>query len=552
VRYEPNRTRHRAPEEAPLAGASIPPQVAATPAFEIGDLSPAAFPHPVTRFRVIETHISWVVLTGSFAYKIKKPARYDFLDASTLTRRLELCQEELRLNRRLAPDLYVDVLPLTREGGQLKVGGSGPAVEYAVRMLEFDPCEELATQLDAGKVWLSDVRALAIKIAEFHRHAAVAAPESALGGVASIRDQIVDNVAELERCLEQSDDIAAIRRLDDWLRRSLAESSPLLALRKRDGAVRECHGDLHAHNIVRWRQQWTPFDCIEFNPDLRWIDVISDVAFLFMDLVAHGRRDLAHAFLSRYLEETGDYEGLRVLPLYAVYRALVRAKVDALGAKFASADSARALRERQARRLRVAADLIRPRLPALLITHGVAACGKSWLSERLIPELHAVRVRSDLERKRLAGMEALEISHSGIGENLYDAAVTDHLYARLRECAESALAGGLNVIVDAAFLGAAQREQFRQLAMQQHVPFLILWCHASTATLHARLDERAEAGLDPSEATRAVLDHQVATLEPLSAQEETHTLQIDTSSLTNVDVVVDAVKDRLRGSRRVS
>jgi hypothetical protein len=528
----------------------MPPQVSATTAFEIGELSPTAFPHPVTRFRVIETHISWVVLTGSFAYKIKKPVRYDFLDASTLARRRELCKEELRLNRRLAPDLYVDVLPLTREGGQLKVGGPGSAVEYAVRMREFDPCEELATQLDAGKVWLSDVRALAIKIAEFHRHAAVAAPESPLGDVASIRDQIVDNVAVLERCLEQSEDIAAIRQLDDWLRRSLAESSPLLALRKRDGAVRECHGDLHAHNIVRWRQQWTPFDCIEFNPELRWIDVISDVAFLFMDLVAHGRRDLAHGFLSRYLEETGDYQGLRVLPLYAVYRALVRAKVDALGAKSASAEGARALRERQARRMRVAADLSRPRLPALLITHGVAACGKSWLSERLIPELQAVRVRSDLERKRLAGMEALEVSRSGIGENLYDAAVTERLYARLRECAESALAGGLNVIVDAAFLGAAQREQFRQLATQQQVPFLILSCHAGTATLDARLDERAGAGLDPSEATRAVLDHQLATLEPLSAQEGTYALRIDTSSLANVGVVVDAVKDRLRGARR--
>jgi len=551
-RDEPSRGIHRVPQEGPLASAYMPPQVSATTAFEIGELSPAAFPHAVTGFRVIETHISWVVLTGSFAYKIKKPVRYDFLDASTLELRRELCEEELRLNRRLAPDLYVDVLHLTRDGGQIKVGGSGSAVEYAVRMREFDPSQDLATQLEVGSVRLSDLRSLAIKIAEFHRHAAVAAPETPLGDVASIRAQIVDNVAVLEQCLEQPEDIAAIRRLDNWLRRSLAESKPLLALRKRDGSVRECHGDLHAHNIVRWRQQWTPFDCIEFNPDLRWIDVFSDVAFLFMDLVAHGRRDLAHGFLSRYLEETGDYDGLRLLPLYAVYRALVRAKVDALGAKSASAEGARALRERQARRLRVAADLIRPPLPALLITHGVAACGKSWLSERLVPELHAVRVRSDLERKRLAGMEALENSRSGIGENLYDAAVTDYLYARLRACAESALAGGLSVIVDAAFLEAGQREQFRQLATRQQVPFLILSCHAGTSILHARLDERAGTGRDPSEATRAVLDHQLATHEPLSAQEETYALRIDTSSLTNVDVVVDAVKDRLRGSRRVS
>jgi uncharacterized protein len=524
------------------------PEVSTTTAFEIGELSPSAFPHAAPRIRVIETHISWVVLTGTFAYKIKKPVQYDFLDASTLERRRELCREELRLNRRLAPDLYVDVLPLARESGQLKVGGRGPAVEYAVRMHEFDPSQDLATQLEADRVWLSDMRSLAVTIAKFHRHAAVAAPESPLGDVASVRDQIVDNLTVLKRHVEATEDVAAIRRLDDWLQRDLAESRSLIALRKRGGAVRECHGDLHAHNIVRWRQQWTPFDCIEFNPDLRWIDVMSDVAFLFMDLGAHHRRDLAHAFLSRYLEETGDYQGLRLLPLYAVYRALVRAKVDALAAKSASAESARALRARQARRLNVAAELIKDRLPVLLITHGVTACGKSWLSERLIPEIHAVRVRSDLERKRLAGMEALEDSGSGVAEKLYAAAVTDRLYARLRECAESALAGGLNVIVDASFLGAAQREQFRQLAIQRHVPFLTLSCHASTPTLHARLDSRARARLDPSEATRAVLDHQLATQDPLTAQEEAHAMPIDTSSLTNVDAVVDAVKDRLRGS----
>jgi predicted kinase len=194
----------------------------------------------------------------------------------------------------------------------------------------------------------------------------------------------------------------------------------------------------------------------------------------------------------------------------------------------------------------VAAELIRDRLPALVITHGVTACGKSWLSERLIPTIRAVRVRSDLERKRLAGMEALEHSGSGVGEKLYAATVTDRVYARLRECAESALAAGLNVIVDASFLGAAQREQFRQLAMRQHIPFLILSCHANTATLHARLENRARTRLDPSEATRAVLDHQLATEQPLTAQEQAHALRIDTSSLTTVDMVVDAVKDRLR------
>ena len=193
----------------------------------------------------------------------------------------------------------------------------------------------------------------------------------------------------------------------------------------------------------------------------------------------------------------------------------------------------------------VAAELIGDRVPALLITHGITACGKSWLSERLIPAIHAVRVRSDLERKRLAGLEPLEPSGSGVGEKLYAADVTNRVYGRLSECAESALAAGFSVIVDASFLGRDQREQFRQLAVRRHVPFMILSCQANTATLNLRLENRTRARRDPSEATRAVLDHQLATAQPLTAQEQAHALLIDTNALTTVDAVVNAVKERL-------
>ncbi len=324
---------------------------------DIQELSPAAFTHAVTRLRVVETHISWILLTGHYAYKIKKPVHYDFLDARTLDRRRELCAEELRLNQRLAPHLYLDVVPVTREQGRLRIGGSGPAIEYAVRMHEFDPSQELSSQLEAGAVTAEDLASLATSLADFHRNAAFAGADSAFGESAAVRAQVLDNLPVLEQHFAAPEDLAAIRRLDDWLQRSLAESAPLIAQRKRDGHVRECHGDLHARNVVRWQQHWLPFDCIEFNPDLRWIDVMSDVAFLFMDLAAHDRQDLAHAFLSRYMEETGDYQGLRLLPLYAVYRALVRAKIDALAAQSVSAESARALSARGLRRIRVAGEL---------------------------------------------------------------------------------------------------------------------------------------------------------------------------------------------------
>jgi hypothetical protein len=517
-----------------------------TTQFDIRELlSPAAFPHAVTRLRLVETHISWIVLTGHYAYKIKKPVRFDFLDASTLELRRELCQEELRLNQRFARDLYLDVCAIVRENGQLKLSGSGPAVEYAVRMHQFEPAQELSSRLAEGTVTPSDMTSLATALADFHRAAAVAAPGSTYGTLAAVAAQIHDNQAVLMQHLAGPQAKAAVTKLGEWLDDSLRELAAVIDQRKRSGAIRECHGDLHARNIVRWRQQWLPFDCIEFNADLRWIDVMSDLAFLFMDLAAHDREDLAYALLSRYLEHSGDYDGLRVLRLYAVYRALVRAKIDAIGAQALPPESAQSMLTRESERLRIASELTAPRQPSLMITHGVTACGKSWLSEHLVTAIHAVRVRSDLERKRIAGLAPLAHSGSGVGEKLYAAQATDRTYERLRECADAALAARLNVIVDASFLRAGQREMFRELALRQRCQFVILSCHASRATLHARLDTRSRIGLDPSEATLAVLEHQLATQEPLTAEEQAHVLLIDTNWLTSADAGIESVRSRI-------
>jgi len=510
-------------------------------------LVPAAFSHGVTHLLLKETYISWIVLTGHYAYKIKKPVRFDFLDASTLKRRRELCAEELRLNRRLAPDLYIDVQPVTEEDGQLRLDGRGRVVEYAVRMHEFDPSQELASRLQNHTVLPNDMRALAASVADFHRGAAVAPSDSAYGTIETVHAEILDNLALLLKYRTGVDDANALAGLSEWLRRSLAELAPLITQRKHSGAVRECHGDLHARNIVRWHQQWLPFDCIEFEPKLRWIDVISDVAFLFMDLVAHARPDLAYAFLSRYLEQTGDYEGLGVLRLYAAYRALVRAKVDALGAESSSPETAQLLRAHGADRVNAAAQLIEPHPPALMIMHGVTACGKSWLSEQLVSTVRAVRVRSDLERKRLAGLAALELTASDVREGLYAAEPTEQTYARLLECAQSGVRAGFNMIVDATFLRIAHREMVRQLALQEHCYYVIVSCHASRQTMDARLETRARIGLDPSEATRAVLDHQLATQEPLTPQEQAHAVCVDTNWVTTADAGIEAVKARLAG-----
>lgn len=513
-------------------------------------LDPAAYPHPVSQPRLRETHVSWVVLTGAFAYKIKKPVRFDFLDASTLERRAALCAEELRLNRRHAPELYLDVVPVTREAGRLRVGGSGTPVEFAVRMRQFDPSQELAEQLDRNAVTPADMQALAELLADLHARAGVAGAESPHGTFALLRAQVLGNLVQLRPLLAGSQ-LQTLGQLAERMQAALQRLEPLVAGRRDTGHVRECHGDLHAGNVVRWQQRWMAFDCLEFDPALRWIDVMGDVAFLYMDIIAHGHEELASELLSCYLEQTGDYAGLRLLRLHAGDRALVRAKVNALHAAAARPAGRATLQAAVDARLALAAHLMAPAKPALVIMHGVAASGKSHLAARLVPALHAVRIRSDLERKRLAGVAPLAQRHAAQGAGDYTVQATQRTYERLLQCAEAAIDGGCTAIIDATFLQAAQRTLFQQLAARRGCRFLIVFCAADTPTLRSRLLARAAGGDDPSEATLAVLEHQLRSVQPLTGQELQHAVQFDTGRRDCDTLAVPAIAKRLEKPRDV-
>ena len=514
--------------------------------FSIDDLLvAAAFPHPVTQLQLKQTHVSWVVLTGPFAYKIKKPVCYDFIDASTLERRRFLCEEELRLNRRLAPDLYVGIAAIVSENGRLIVGGRGDPLEFAVRMRQFDPLEELAERLARYDVTRQDMGSLGALLADFHARADVAPASGPFGTLQKLRERMLDNFALLRRHLDGEPERKLLERLETWTKVSLARLEPLIHSRRQSGAVRECHGDLHTRNIVRWRQQWLPFDCLEFDPELRWIDAISDAVFLFMDLASRGREDLACEFMSRYLEETGDYAGLRLLPLYATYFALVRAKVDALGAENAGDVERLALENRLSERLATAVRFMGAGPPAIVIMHGVTASGKSWLSEQLVSAIHALRIRSDLERKRLEGVAPLARRIFGVGEGSYGAASTQVIYERMLELADAALDGNCKVVVDATFLDPAHRDMFRRLALHRQCPFQIVSCTSDATTLASRLQTRTRNGLDPSEATQAVLDQQLQTQQPLTAEELQHTVRADTSRPGSANASIKEIRKRL-------
>lgn len=508
-----------------------------------------AFAHPVSHLDVVETHISWVILTGTYAYKIKKAVHYDFIDASTLEQRRKLCEEELRLNRRLAAELYLAVVPIGREHGRLHMDSSHEVIEYAVRMREFDRSQELAALLAAHEVQADEVGSLAQRLAEFHAQAPPAAEKSAFGRYEQVRETLLGNIAALNTAGVEPEFRHVLTQLTDWTQDAVARHREEIDFRRVNGAVRECHGDLHARNVVRWRGKLVPFDSLEFNPGMRWIDVMSEIAFLHMDLVGHDRSDLASTLLSRYLETGGDYHGLPLLRFYAVYRALVRAKVDALQA--AGTDDPRLgaeLRARSADRIHLARRFTDEADPCLIIMSGVSGSGKSWLSEQLVPALAAVRVRSDIERKRILGTSVAQPGHAGLNEGPYAAQSTDRTYARLLECAESSLAGGQSTIVDAAFLNTLQRELFLGLARRRRARFLIVRCSAEPGLLRDRVRSREAGGQDASEATLAVLAHQLATQHPLQEREQACTIEIDTGALGSPRGAIDAVRRRLESA----
>ena len=479
--------------------------------------APACYPHAVSKVRVIETHISWVLLTGEFAYKIKKPLDLGFLDFSTPDKRLAACREELRLNRRLAPDIYLDVVPLTGTPDAPRLGGDGPAFDHAVKMRQF-PAD---ATLDRAGVTPDQIDAIAHAIAHFHEHACARADAAApWGNPDAVWQPVAQNFAQIAPHLADPDRAAQLDALRQWSGAEHARLAPLMAARRRDGFVRECHGDLHLGNLAWADGRLIVFDCLEFDPALRWIDVQSEIAFLYMDLLQRGRADLAWLFLNLWLEATGDYAGVALLRYYAVYRALVRAKVAAIRSAQAGGGASGEVHAEVAALLDLATRLTQPLPVRLSITHGLSGSGKTTVTRTLMQAPGAIRLRSDIERKRLAGLGALARSGSGIGQQLYAADTTRRTYQHLAGRAGDLLDAGWPVIVDATFIARWQRDLLREVARARSASFRILDFPVPPATLRERIVARSRAGTDASEADLAVLGHQLQTEEPLAAEEK--------------------------------
>lgn len=500
--------------------------------------TPDAYPHPVRNIQLRETHISWVLLTGDYAYKIKKPVNFGFLDFSTLEKRHFYCEEEIRLNRRLAPELYLQVVPVCGDAHAPQLDGKGDAFEYAVRMRQFDTRQAFDELLARDELTSQHMEQTAQVLARFHARIHVADKNSAHGTPAAVCQPVMENFSQLQACLDEDGELAReLSQLQAWSENACRTLESTFLQRKAQGFVRECHGDLHLRNIIIWQERVTPFDGIEFSASLRWIDVLSELAFLLMDLDDHQRQDLAQVLLNTYLEITGDYAGLALLRFYLLYRAMVRAKVACLRlAQTAGGD--RQSREEMQNYIDLASAYTQPKKPRLIITHGLSGSGKTFVSRQLLEKSQLIRLRSDVERKRLFGLEAGQASGAGIDSGIYQADASQRTYQHLLGLADQLLACGYCVLVDAAFLQSAQREMFTRLAHEREIPFLILHCEAAADIQHRRIQARGIAGHDASEADLQVLQHQLQTCQPLSDSERQASISVDTGTVVQLDKLI--------------
>ena len=477
----------------------------------------SAFGHPLRYVKLIETHISWILLTGDYAYKIKKPVDFGFLDFSTLSKRRHFCAEELRLNRRFAPQIYLDVVAIRGSETAPQINGQGDVIEYAVKMLEFPQQCLLSNYAANQQLNPKIIDAIADRVSEIHSSSARAEAGSDYGSAGEAAHWSDENLDHIARAIPAEYLPNSYFELKRWYRenRQLLE---IIDARKSDDCVRECHGDLHLGNMAMIDGRVTLFDCIEFNPELRWIDTISEVAFVAMDLQARGYPGFCWRFLNRYFANSGDYAAVSLLRYYFVYRALVRAKVEALRV------------DQEACEPGSYAELIAPAIEyidlasrwaashraGLIIMHGLSGSGKSTVAAQLVEALGAIQIRSDVERKRLFDLAPSDASESALDQGIYTAQATAATYHRLREIAAGIMAADFTVIVDATLLQESQRRPLLELESAHPCKRIIIDCVAPEAELRKRIIEREN---DPSEASLEVLEQQLRTRQPISQQE---------------------------------
>lgn len=483
------------------------------------------YPHPVKLpIELIQTHISCVFLTGEYAYKLKKNVNFGFLDFSSLEKRRHFLAEELRLNKPLAPELYLEILPIRQQGEKYSLEGEGEIVEYVLKMRQF-PQENLFINLfTAGKLSEADIENWAKVVAKFHQETTTNEYILGFGTVEKIKQSVDENYQQTSKYIgitQTQQQYAATKAFTEQFFR---KNAALFAKRQADKKIKECHGDLHLKNICLWQNKIQLFDRIEFNEPFRFVDTMYDVAFAVMDLDARGRQDFSNIFLNTYLEQTGDWEGAQLLPLYLSRQAYVRAKVNSFLLDDPNIPAAvkEEAKKAAADYYHLAWQYTQRNPGKITMMSGLSGSGKSTTAKKIALETNSIIIRSDAVRKHLAG---IPLSSKGT-DDIYTPAMSEKTYQRMLDLGIALARAGFSVILDAKYDKQKFREQVITAAKSHNLPLEIVYTHAPLEVLRDRLQQRTN---DISDAGVDLLSSQQANFEPFTPEEKQYLKQIDTS-----------------------
>lgn len=483
-------------------------------------LKPKSFSHKTENIKLIETHASWVILTGKLVYKIKKPVNFGFLDFSSLEKRKYFCEKELELNSILAKEMYLKVIPISGTKDNPILNDNTDPIEYSVVTSQFEQ-ENLLNELEKNnKITFDMIKQIAVQLADFHIKDSNAVPDPRFASFETVTKEATDNFIVCKELTKDKATVELLDKLQCWSDKALLKLKEIIEQRQKNGFVKPCHGDVHLNNMVLIKDKVVLFDCIEFNDGFRYIDVINDLAFVVMDLMSRNHFKFAYYIINKYLERTGDYAGLELLKFYVIYRAMVKAKVALL-----TNDNETSYLFNQ--KINLVKNLILPTSNKIILTNGVSGVGKSYISKELSMILPAIRIRSDVERKRLHK----KYPNLSLYSKEMDAITFEHL-VKLTKYIYNA---GYSVIVDATFIKETARTSFFELGKKLNAPVNIISIKASFDMIKSRIESRQQIGKDPSDADINVVEAQLKINEPLTEQEEIVSIEVDANN-DNIDM----------------